>query len=214
MTRARAALPDVPWTTAEGTSFRELGARAEALLSRIDAYMGSAPPRPAAVAELAMQAAGLRAELRDLGCSELAVTEIYAAGRRAAGGGTRGKRAHDSNDELHARTAKAPLLAHTAEQAAAIIGGTCKASRLKAECRAGVFPHLKIGGAYNFTDAHIQEIIRLCEFVPKKPAAAPGLSAKGTPAKPSAGPLPFPVTGVPQLQARESRRRGRKPEAT
>jgi hypothetical protein len=78
-------LPEVPWNTGDGTSYRALGARAEALLSRITASVAGGLRDPVAVTLLAAQAGELRTVLRDLASSELAVTEIYAAGWRDHG---------------------------------------------------------------------------------------------------------------------------------
>jgi hypothetical protein len=80
------ALPDVPWP-ASGTSFRELGARAEALLDEIEIRaLGDASP--AELTKLAGTLADFSAVLCSAASSELAVQGIfnmgYEAGREAA----------------------------------------------------------------------------------------------------------------------------------
>jgi hypothetical protein len=111
-------------------------------------------------------------------------------------------------DSRPAVAAPRPALAHTAAEAAAIIGGTCKASWLKAQAREGKIPYLWIGGAYNFTDAHIREIIALCEVRARPAKAAPPAPAKSTPAKRKAdAPFSIPAAEVVQLRARAPRNR-------
>jgi pyruvate/2-oxoglutarate dehydrogenase complex dihydrolipoamide acyltransferase (E2) component len=105
--------------------------------------------------------------------------------------------------------AVAPPLAYTAPQAAAIIGGNCKASWLKRMAREGKIDALKIGGAWNFTDAHITEIMRFCE-VPAHHAAQPASAPSCRPAakRPPAAAVPLTAAGtVTQLRARPIRKR-------
>ena len=96
-------------------------------------------------------------------------------------------------------------LAHTPEEAAVIIGGTCKAYLLRKLARERVIDCLRIGGAINFTDAHIRQAVAYFE-VPARPArAATRPAAKREPAD---GAPVFPVpAGVTQLRARPSRAR-------
>src|ERR1017187_4357057 len=62
--------------------------------------------------------------------------------------------------------APSPALVRTAAEAAGIIGGTCKASWLKQQAREGRIPYVRLGGAYNFTDAHIAAILGIFEHLP------------------------------------------------
>ena len=66
-------------------------------------------------------------------------------------------------------------LVHTADQVAAIIGGTCKGSWLKQQARDRKIPYTPIGGAYHFTDEQIAEILRILEVRPREmtPPRAP-----------------------------------------
>jgi len=107
--------------------------------------------------------------------------------------------------------ASPPPLAYTAPEAAAIIGGTCKASWLKRMAREGKIDALKIGGAWNFTEAHIAEILRFCEVParhPARPAPAP-VPAPRQAARRAAAPVPVSPPGtVTPLRARPVRKRG------
>jgi hypothetical protein len=94
-------------------------------------------------------------------------------------------------------------LAHAADQAAAIIGGSCKGSWLKQQARDRKIPYTRIGGSYHFTDEQLAEIIRIFE-VPARRSAAPAPASRA----PSAT-RPAVPTGVPLLQAREPRKRGK-----
>jgi hypothetical protein len=80
-TGAWAVLPEVPWTTSDGVGFRELGARTEALLSRITAGVADHLRDPVAVALLAAQVGELCAALRDLNMSELPAEALIELGR-------------------------------------------------------------------------------------------------------------------------------------
>lgn len=64
-------------------------------------------------------------------------------------------------------TARASELVHTAEEAASIIGGSCKSSWLKDQAKSRRIPYTLIGGAYHFTDDHIREILAICEVRPR-----------------------------------------------
>ena len=110
----------------------------------------------------------------------------------------------DEPSETAASLAPAEL-AHDADRAAALIGGTCKASWLKQQARDGVIPYVKLGGAYNFTDADLAEIMTIFGVGPRTQSAS----------QPTARP-PVPVVtapggqGVPLLESRTPRtRRGR-----
>jgi hypothetical protein len=75
-----------------------------------------------------------------------------------------------------------PPLAYTAAQAAAIIGGSCKATWLKSQARSGKIPYLWIGGAYNFSETHLLEIMSIVEVRPKaQPDAQPAPTAPRPP---------------------------------
>jgi len=111
-------------------------------------------------------------------------------------------------------TATGTPLARTAEEAAAIIGGSCKASWLKRMAREGKIGALKIGGAWNFTDAHIAQVMRLCE-VPAShpaqhaPAPLPVTAGRQAAKRAAAAPVPATPAGrVTQLRARPIRQRG------
>lgn len=52
-------------------------------------------------------------------------------------------------------------MTRTAEEAAARIGGGCKTRWLKEKARRREIPFVMIGGAYAFTDAHLDEIIAI-----------------------------------------------------
>lgn len=91
-----------------------------------------------------------------------------------------------------------------------IIGGNCKASWLRTKARKGEIPSLWIG-KYAFTDAHIAEIIRICERPARKakPAAAPVPPAKSPAKRAAAAPAPRALPpGVTLIEIREPRRRG------
>jgi hypothetical protein len=90
-------------------------------------------------------------------------------------------------------------LVHTAEEAAAIIGGDCKASWLREKARRREIPFTMIGGSYRWTDEHLKEIVRLGEEQPSPPVIRRAPPRPGTPRVPGAS--------VPLLQAREPRRR-------
>jgi hypothetical protein len=112
-------------------------------------------------------------------------------------------------DSRLAVAAPSPALVHTPEEAARIIGADCKASWLRTKARKGEIPSLWIG-KYGFTDAHITEIIRICERPARmaKPAAAAVPPAK-SPAKRAATP-PAPralPAGVTLIEIREPRKR-------
>ena len=79
-TGAWSALPEIPWTTSDGTSFKDLGVRTEALLSAIRDRMAASVVHPVELTLLAAQAAEIAAALRDLAQSELAVDALIAFG--------------------------------------------------------------------------------------------------------------------------------------
>jgi hypothetical protein len=72
---------------------------------------------------------------------------------------------------------------NTAAQDAAIIGGSCKASWLKQQCREQRIPHPWIGGAYNSTRANIDEIIQLLRASRAPGSIRHGPRTEWTPAK-------------------------------
>ncbi|GAA0360234.1 helix-turn-helix domain-containing protein [Actinoallomurus spadix] len=89
-----------------------------------------------------------------------------------------------------------PLL-HTPDEAAEIL--RCKPSWLKEQARKRRIPFTFIGGAYRFTNAHLEQIIRQFEQQPEDlgPAAAPRRKKTAEAA----------TTGVAQLRARPPKRR-------
>jgi hypothetical protein len=94
-------------------------------------------------------------------------------------------------------------LAHTADQAAAIIGGTVKGSWLKQQAREGKVPCTVMGGAYHFTDEQLAEIIRIFEVRSRE------VTPPGAPRNPV---LPEPAPGREHapLKARAPRARGKR----
>ena len=75
-------LPDVPWNTTDGTSYRSLGARADGLMSLLESAIGDRGLLDQVpVTLLAARMAELRDVLRDLASSELAVTALIELGR-------------------------------------------------------------------------------------------------------------------------------------
>jgi hypothetical protein len=75
-----AVLPDVPWTTTDGMTYRELGARADATLTEIRSTFRDASEVEIGV--LAEKVGDLCLLLRDLARSELPVKRIYRAAWR------------------------------------------------------------------------------------------------------------------------------------
>jgi hypothetical protein len=74
-------LPEIPWSTESGTSFTDLQARADMLLSRLEAVIVSRGLRDQVpVTLLAAEIAELNAGLRDLSRSELAVDKLVEFG--------------------------------------------------------------------------------------------------------------------------------------
>jgi hypothetical protein len=111
-----------------------------------------------------------------------------------------------SADEPSHAAASPPELAHAADRAAALIGGTCKASWLKQQARDGIVPHVKLGGAYHFTGAHLAEIISIFEVRPKaQPTRQPAPAAP----RPTVAAAGLGVKELPLLADRPPRRRGR-----
>lgn len=80
----------------------------------------------------------------------------------------------EDSTERSKLSALRPPLAYTAAQAAAIIGGSCKASWLRAQARSRKIPYLWIGGPYNFSEVHLLEIMSIVEVRPiAQPAGQP-----------------------------------------
>lgn len=101
-----------------------------------------------------------------------------------------------------------PALLHTATETAVIIGGSCKPSWLRQQAREKKIPCRKIGGAYNFSDDDIAEILAIVE---QRPAAKPAAPAAAKPnrqraARPAEAPLPTRVTQLKPRQPRSMRR--------
>jgi hypothetical protein len=88
----------------------------------------------------------------------------------------------------------------------------CTESWLEEQVRQRRIPFTRLSGAIHFTDAHIQEIIKVFEVRPKEKAApvpAPATAAyPKRPAPRAAVTLPTPVRPVVQLKARQPRKRG------
>ena len=79
-TDAWAALPDVPWTTPDGTSFRDLGAECGTLIPEIRAACPGADQ--IGLGLLAERVTELTAVLRALVRTELLVEAVYSRGWR------------------------------------------------------------------------------------------------------------------------------------
>lgn len=80
-TGAQAALPaGTPWETSTGTTFEDLGARADAVLAQIEAAAEAGLHGTMRVAMLAAQVGQLCTELRNLAGAELPVRELVAFG--------------------------------------------------------------------------------------------------------------------------------------
>ncbi|HEV3381677.1 MAG TPA: hypothetical protein VG142_11935 [Trebonia sp.] len=104
-------------------------------------------------------------------------------------------------------TSPGPELAHTAEKAASIIGGTCKGSWLKQQARARIIPHTRIGGACHFTDDQLRDVLAICE-VPPRAEAKPGSAAHD---RHSTAPAAASGQGETVLRARSPRSRRVRP---
>jgi hypothetical protein len=83
ITGAWEALPEIPWETQGGTSYKDLGRRAARVLA--DLCARAATEDPVELALLADQVADLRVDLRDLAQTQLSVNGIYAAGQASVG---------------------------------------------------------------------------------------------------------------------------------
>jgi hypothetical protein len=117
----------------------------------------------------------------------------------------------DSGEPSQAAPSPPPAeLAHAADQAAAIIGGTCKGSWLKEQARLRKIPYTRIGGALHFTDEQLAEILRISEVRPREvtPARAPRSPVLPEPTRNPVLPEPVPGREPVILQARPPRRRG------
>jgi hypothetical protein len=87
---------------------------------------------------------------------------------------------------------------HSADQAAEIIGNGCKASWLKEQARLRQIPFTMPGGRYGWTDAHIDEIIKMFEHRPEP-------RTPGRPRPRQAAPA-APAPAVTQLRGRVPKR--------
>lgn len=77
-----AVLPEIPWTATDGTTFRDLQARAGAILARLESRITDTLLQdPVALAMLTAHVAELSAALRDCAASELAVNGLIDLGR-------------------------------------------------------------------------------------------------------------------------------------
>lgn len=79
-----AVLPEIeiPWTATDGTTFRDLQARAGAILARLEARITDTLLQdPVALAMLTDHVAELAAALRDVASSDLAVNALIDLGR-------------------------------------------------------------------------------------------------------------------------------------
>ena len=81
ITGAWAALPDIPWTATDGTTFRDLQALAATVLARLESGIAGTLQDPVAAAMLTAHVAELAAALRDCAASELAVNALIDLGR-------------------------------------------------------------------------------------------------------------------------------------
>ena len=88
-----------------------------------------------------------------------------------------------------------PIL-HTPEEAGKIL--RCKASWLRDKAQRREIPFTLIGGAYRFSDAHLEWIVNHFEVAPR-PHQAPAPRVRPAPE-------PAPVSGPAQLKARRPRR--------
>lgn len=74
-------IPEIPWTASDGTSFRDLQARASAILARLESRLAGTLQDPVAVDRLTAHVAELAAALRDVASSDLAVNALIDLGR-------------------------------------------------------------------------------------------------------------------------------------
>jgi excisionase family DNA binding protein len=103
-------------------------------------------------------------------------------------------------DTRAAVTERRPALAWTTAEAAELL--RCKPSWLQEKARRREIPYTMLGGAYHFSDAHLAEVIRIFEELPRS-APAPAAPA-------SRSPRTAPDRGQPTLKARPPRKpRGR-----
>lgn len=88
-------LPDVPWSAPDGPSYKALGARADRLLSRLEAAINSRGLRDQVpVTQLAAQMAEMNTALRELGRSKLAVDALVEYGGELERGRRPGRHLH------------------------------------------------------------------------------------------------------------------------
>lgn len=89
-------------------------------------------------------------------------------------------------------------LAHPIEEAADLLG--CKASWLREQARLRKVPFTMLGGAYHFTDAHLEWIVERFEETPR-----PAIAAAPAPRRRKKA-LAEQTVPSKRLQARPSRR--------
>jgi hypothetical protein len=82
-------LPEIPWTATDGTTFRDLQARAGAILARLESKIADTLQDPVALAMLTAHVAELNTALRDVASSDLAVNALINLGRALERGHTR-----------------------------------------------------------------------------------------------------------------------------
>lgn len=90
-------------------------------------------------------------------------------------------------------------MVYTADEAAALL--RVSANWMRDKARAGLIPCTMVGGSYHFTDAHLDEALKLFERpAGPAPVLTPRVPARKRAAEESA-------QAVPLLQARQPRRR-------
>jgi hypothetical protein len=96
--------------------------------------------------------------------------------------------------------------AHDAAEAALLL--RCKESWLKEQSRLRLIPFTLLGGAYHYTDRHLDRILAQFEQLPAPPADGVPAGRKPWRKAPSARPAePEAAGGITLLQARPPRRR-------
>jgi hypothetical protein len=80
VTGSWAAVPEIPWTATDGTTFGAMSAHAADILGRLEQVAGGLR-NPVAVTELAVHVAELSLALRDMAGAELAADALVELGR-------------------------------------------------------------------------------------------------------------------------------------